>query len=255
MMRYLLVLVLAIAAVAGFPRAHAPRPRLDGRIVGGHPVSIKDYNYQISLQYFGGHYCGGSIISETVVLTAAHCTSGSSPSYFEILYGTDDLYSGGGLVSVSEIFVHSQYNPSRIDYDVSILHLGGSISFSDSAKPVVLTSTPQNAGNLRSATVSGWGALSSGGGSPSVLYAVDVVEYTNEDCNSAYGSITDRMICFASPGKDACQGDSGGPLNDVSNKEQVGIVSWGRGCALPAYPGVYSNVYTLKSWIDEHSRK
>ncbi|KAF5283117.1 hypothetical protein FQA39_LY17424 [Lamprigera yunnana] len=255
MMRYLLVLVLAIAADAGFHRAHVPRPRLDGRIVGGSPVSIKEYNYQISLQYFGGHYCGGSIISETVVLTAAHCTEGSSPSYFEILYGTDDLYSGGGIVSVSQIFVHPDYNSRTIDFDVSVLHLGGSITFSDSAQPTILTTTPQSAGNLRSATVSGWGALSSGGGSPSVLYAVDVEEFTNADCNNAYGSITDRMICFGAPGKDSCQGDSGGPLVDVSNREQVGIVSWGYGCADPNYPGVYSNVYNLKSWIDGQSRK
>ncbi|KAF5276940.1 hypothetical protein FQA39_LY18534 [Lamprigera yunnana] len=255
MMRYLLVLVLAIAAVAGFPRAPAPRPRLDGKIVGGRPVSIYNYNYQISLQYYGGHYCGGSIISKSVILTAAHCTEGELPSVFKILYGTDKLNSGGKKVSVSRIIIHPKYNPSTFDYDVSVLHLSGSISFSASAQPTVLTTTPPNANKLRSGAVSGWGALSSGGGSPSVLYAVDVQEFTYSACNSAYGSITDRMICFGAPGKDSCQGDSGGPLVDVTNKEQIGIVSWGRGCALPRYPGVYSNVYLLKSWINQNSRK
>ncbi|KAF5301227.1 hypothetical protein FQA39_LY10813 [Lamprigera yunnana] len=112
-----------------------------------------------------------------------------------------------------------------IDFDVSVLHLSGSISYSDEVQPIIPTGPPQNA----------------------VLHAVDVEEYTNTDCNNAYG--------FGAPEKDACRGDSGGPLVDVLNREQVGIVSWGYGCGDPSYPGVYSNVYILKSWFDAQSRK
>jgi trypsin len=86
--------------------------------------------------------------------------------------------------------------------------------------------------------------------------AVDVYIIPREECNkayAAYGGITDNMICAGVPGggKDACQGDSGGPL--VFGRFLVGIVSWGVGCALPNYPGVYSNIDTLKSFITDNT--
>ncbi|KAF5276944.1 hypothetical protein FQA39_LY18538 [Lamprigera yunnana] len=243
--------------VAAFPHVKSPTPRLDGKIVGGHPVNIEDYNYQVSLQFYGGHFCGGSILNDHVVLTAAHCTFGRPSSAFNILYGTHDLFSSGAsLVSVSSILNHNDYNTVNSNNDVSLMYLSSSIQFSAAAQPTILSTTPQNGGHLRTATVSGWGYLSNGGSSPSVLHAVDVFEYPNEYCKDIYlGIITDRMICFGAPGKDSCQGDSGGPLVDVSTKEQVGIVSFGLACADPKYPGVYSNVYALKSWIDENGSK
>ncbi|KAF5288402.1 hypothetical protein FQA39_LY15439 [Lamprigera yunnana] len=255
MMRYLLVSFLAIAAVAAIPRIRSPR--LDGKIVGGHPVQIEDYNYQISLFYYGGHFCGGSILNDHVALTAAHCTVNRPTSAFSVLYGTHDLESGGALVDASEIVMHPEYNVLYYnDYDVALVYLQGSIQFSSKAQPTVLTSTPQNTAKLRQASVSGWGALSTGGSSPTVLYAVDVKEYANYYCRAIYGEvITAQMICFASPGKDSCQGDSGGPLVDATNKEQLGIVSWGAGCADPSLPGVYSDVYILKSWIEQNGGK
>jgi trypsin len=119
-------------------------------------------------------------------------------------------------------------------------------------QPISLTSTEPFAGNL--SVVSGWGRLSSGGAIPSQLQAVEVDIISSTACNSSYadyGGITENMICAGVPGggKDACQGDSGGPL--VVGDELVGIVSWGVGCALPDYPGVYSNVATLKDFITE----
>ena len=83
---------------------------------------------------------------------------------------------------------------------------------------------------------------------------VNVPIVPREVCNNAYeayGGITENMICAAAlgGGKDACQGDSGGPL--VVDGKLVGIVSWGVGCALPLYPGVYSNVATLKSFVTQ----
>ncbi|KAF5286548.1 hypothetical protein FQA39_LY16231 [Lamprigera yunnana] len=252
MIRYLLILVWAVAAIAALP----PIPRLDGRIIGGHPVSIKDYSYQISLQYRrGGHFCGGSILSRKVILTSAHCASEGPPSNFKILYGTEHLYSGGAKINVSEIFAHPDYSSKSNDFDVSLVYLNDFIQFGDSAQPIKRTRTPQDESNLRSATISGWGAISINGGSPPLLYAAEVKEYTNKACNDIYGSITDQMICFASPGADSCTGDSGGPLVDIVTKEQVGIISWGISCAHPSFPGVYSNIYTLNAWIEEHSRK
>ncbi|KAF5276945.1 hypothetical protein FQA39_LY18539 [Lamprigera yunnana] len=252
MMRYVLVSFLAIAAVAAIPRIRSPR--LDGKIVGGRPVQIEDYNYQISLFYYGSHFCGGSILNDHVVLTAAHCTENRPSSAFSVLYGTHDLESGGTLVDASTIVRHPNYNVLYYnDYDVALVYVVHFIEFSSKAQPTVLTSTPQNTTKLRLASVSGWGSLSSGGSSPRLLYAVNVKEYATYSCNAIYGEvITAQMICFASPGKDSCQGDSGGPLVDATNKEQIGIVSWGTDCTDRSFPGVYTNVQTLQSWIEHN---
>ena len=106
-------------------------------------------------------------------------------------------------------------------------------------------------------TVSGWGTLSSGGQSPDKLMEVDVPYVTNEICNSAEaygGQVQDTEMCagFKEGGKDSCQGDSGGPLVVPHNNGfvQVGVVSWGDGCAAKDKYGVYANVAALKGWID-----
>ena len=122
-------------------------------------------------------------------------------------------------------------------------------------RPIPLTISEPAAGSL--AVVSGWGTLHYGDTDlPSQLQAVEVYITSRVECNSAYavyGGITDRMICAAVPGggKDACQGDSGGPL--VVNGVLVGIVSWGAGCADARYPGVYSDVATLRSFVTEQT--
>merc|ERR1719361_2516958 len=105
---------------------------------------------------------------------------------------------------------------------------------------------------------SGWGTLSSGGSATNNLQYVRVPAITNAQCNSAYGgSITDTMICAGYPGvggKDACQGDSGGPFvcNDNGNAVIAGVVSWGNGCALADYPGVYARTTSALSWIQSN---
>eukprot|EP00951_Prasinocladus_malaysianus_P004005 scaffold28405_cov40-Prasinocladus_malaysianus.AAC.1 len=104
--------------------------------------------------------------------------------------------------------------------------------------------------------VMGWGTTSSGGSSAPRLMEVDVAYHSNPDCNDAYGagSITDSMMCAASPGQDSCQGDSGGPLivkrDEAVYDVQVGVVSWGYGCADPRYPGVYARISDVRSWLD-----
>merc|ERR1712172_427605 len=108
-------------------------------------------------------------------------------------------------------------------------------------------------GEYLPATVTGWGTLSSGGSQPTVLQEVDVTVTTNTACKNAYGSsmITANMICAADSGKDSCQGDSGGPMIAEENGRQalIGVVSWGYGCAMEAYPGVYARVTEKMDWI------
>ena len=128
-------------------------------------------------------------------------------------------------------------------------------TYSPGVQPISLTSSEPAAGSL--AVVSGWGTQNFGDPNlPLQLHAVDVYITSRTTCDSAYsddGGITENMICAAVPGggKDACQNDSGGPL--VVGGQLVGIVSSGIGCAEADYPGVYSNVATLKSFVTQET--
>ena len=122
--------------------------------------------------------------------------------------------------------------------------------YSNAVQPISMTTVSPSAGSA--VIVTGWGALFAGGYSPSQLQQVQVNIVDHEECSRnyrAYGGVTARMICagVSQGGKDACQGDSGGPL--VSNGKLVGVVSWGVGCAYQGYPGVYSDVANLRSWV------
>jgi len=229
-------------------------PNRSNRIVGGVETEENEYPWQVGLVSASGSrpWCGGTLISDRHVLTAAHCTAGSSPSSISVLVGehrTDD--STFTRVPLSAITDHPDYNSGTLDNDYSILTLAEPVEFSATIAPACLPSTNSDfAGVL--ATVSGWGTLSSGGNQPTVLNEVDVTVQSNAECNSAYGSgITDNMICAADAGKDSCQGDSGGPLVAQENDKYtlIGVVSWGYGCAMPQYPGVYARVTEKMDWI------
>merc|ERR1719221_1286415 len=225
------------------------------RIVGGEETEEHEYPWQVGLVSASGSHpwCGGTLISSQHVLTAAHCTDGSSPSSIAVLLGEHKIDdSQYNRVAISAITDHPGYNSGTLDSDFSILTLAEPVTFSNSISPACLPATTSKdyAGHV--ATVSDWGTLSSGGNQPTVLNDVDVTIQTNQACNDAYGNqITDNMICAASPGKDSCQGDSGGPLVTQENNHYtlVGVVSWGYGCAMASYPGVYARVTAQMNWI------
>lgn len=174
---------------------------------------------------------------------------------YTIRVGSTYHNNGGQLIDVAEVFIHPLYNPGTYDYDVSIMKTSGSLSFDDTIQPISLTNDEAPAGSLT--TVSGWGDLYPGGDMSLILQAVEVSLITRLACQGKYGfsKITDQMICAGSEngGKDSCQGDSGGPL--IFNGVQIGVVSWGNGCADYRYPGVYTNLASggIKDFINEHS--
>ncbi|KAK9695304.1 Trypsin [Popillia japonica] len=219
----------------------------DGRIVGGAPVHIEDYPYQVSVQLLGFHYCGGAIISDQYILSAAHCYSGRLARYpYTVRAGSSYHKKGGQVVSVMKISTHPNYNKTApTDSDISILQLASSLKFGSGVAPISLPEQNQAFADGTRAVVSGWGDLEEKGKGSFQLQAVWVPVVDNSKCESLYRvlgyKVTKSMVCagYDDGGKDACQNDSGGPL--VANGLLIGIVSWGDGCARPGALGVYAD--------------
>ncbi|KAG8227078.1 hypothetical protein J437_LFUL007415 [Ladona fulva] len=257
--------------------ASPPKPRLDGRIVGGTDAREGEIPYQISLRYLGSHRCGGSIISEDWAVTAAHCVQGVLAEDLEIMVGSVDI-NDGTIHQVYYVAYHPNFDQYLIDWDIAVLKLVvrkvnlGEVNeiytvfklqvekpfvFSDIVKAVALPQEGEEPQPEEIAIISGWGYTSEGSGIiPENLQRLAVPIISREECNidySDYGGITERMICagIEEGGKDACQGDSGGPL--VIDGKLQGIVSWGAGCARPKHPGVYSRVSAMRSFLFEET--
>ncbi|MGB5976020.1 MAG: trypsin-like serine protease, partial [Cyclobacteriaceae bacterium] len=238
-------------------------------IVGGSNADIANYPYQVALQTTSGQqFCGGTIICDTWIVTAAHCLQGSSgnAANIQILAGTTRLSTAGQGQTrlVEQVIIYPGYVDVTLGRDCALLKLASPLDLSDpnvGAIPMA-TEADRNAGLTDAgviSTISGWGTLSSGGSSPDVLQAAQVPIVSNAVADNAYGTttITDDQLAagyMGTGGVDACQGDSGGPLvvSDASGTGVIlaGIVSWGNGCALPDYPGMYARASTFESWVD-----
>lgn len=223
------------------------------RIVGGRRADATDNPFQVALlnkdiaNNFNAQFCGGSLISPTIIVTAAHCSDFVNSSQVQVLTGARSLDGTGTRRDVQAIVVHPKWNSSNQDYDVAVWRLS-----SPAAGPFATLAATDGTGNM---LATGWGALTEGGSFPVELHRVELPLVDRGDCNDANsynGSITARMMCAGTSGggRDTCQGDSGGPL--TRNNELVGITSWGRGCARPNFYGVYARVSDteIKSFIE-----
>ncbi len=235
-------------------------------IVGGTQTTIENRPWQISLQSTGGsHFCGGTIIGATWIVTANHCVEGTSASQLRVVAAaTNRNGSGGQIRNVSQIVRYAGYVDPEHGKDIALLKLSSALDLTDPGTQAIPYATSTTVADGRTdpgiiGTVSGWGTLSSGSSSmPSNLQTVDVPIVSNTQADQAYPeSITADQLAaglIGIGGKDSCQGDSGGPFVVPGPDGSVilaGVVSWGYGCAAPQYPGMYARVSSFATWIEQ----
>lgn len=265
-----LVFCLLAFSLSMQAQQHAPK------VTGGGLANITSVPYQVSIHHNGSHICGGSIINDRFVLTAAHCMKDISPfnlNQLKIKVGLSSQNSPGIRLqqfNVSRIIRHPNYNASNFDYDYALIEIRGRFSFNSWVQPVALAglgSSAQAIGNM--VKVSGWGWTTPGSNSSSnTLRAVNVPIISNATANSqldaslsSHNPITARMIATGAVNSDrlgACHGDSGGPLVYKPAGQaavQIGVVSWGTSRCIGGInsPSIYARVSSVKSWIGVHA--
>ncbi|XP_053684003.1 CLIP domain-containing serine protease B4-like [Sabethes cyaneus] len=286
------VLILTVAA-DGDATSHnslkskLPRPGVCGvnladRIIGGQKTALNAYPWTVLLiaQPTNGnsqsYSCGGSLISDQYVLTAAHCFRELPPGFniTKVRLGEWDLLSEEDCVDgvcadkpididVGSAAIHEDYDSVDIHNDIALIKLSRKVSYTDFISPVCLPLSISNnePDSSKNFTVVGWGATERGQERPGVFgnrYKLEVVVpgVDLDECKKTYPRLIDSELCAGGELlKDSCSGDSGGCLaahEDDGYWYQYGVVSYGRGCGRRDTPGVYARVTSFLSWIDNH---
>ncbi|XP_026315927.1 chymotrypsin-1-like [Hyposmocoma kahamanoa] len=221
------------------------------RIVGGTKAKNGSVPYQVSLRIWGvWHFCGASIVTPRVILTAAHCVDRLKPEYFTAIVGTNQLRSGGTSYKIRKIVKHENYDDYVIKNDIAVLFTQDEMEFGDKVDAIELNDEPVEKGE--ELLLTGWGTTSYPGRIPNDLMQLELRSITYEECKEAHKNINpvfETQVCaLTHAGEGACHGDSGGPL--VRELRQIGIVSWGIPCAR-GKPDVYTKVEAFMRWIEK----
>ncbi|KAA0201917.1 hypothetical protein HAZT_HAZT009355 [Hyalella azteca] len=248
------------------------------RVKGGQDAKFGEFPWMVSIRINGGHFCGGLLINNKFVLSAAHCTLRRPEKYVTVVVGEYDLLKEEKtppeqIIAVHKIYNHENFTKRYID-DISLLELKEPVVWSKNIRPMCLPDMmmdgTDNPLDNTAATLAGWGWTdehSKGGVRANILQKTDVRVVSKDSCQESYVKETgkavgepqaivlfDTHLCAGVPdgSRDACQGDSGGPLmsRDKEGREVcVGIVSAGIGCGRPGLPGLYTRVSRYTNWI------
>jgi len=249
----------------GQPRAECGIEGPTAKIVGGEEATPHTWPWQVALFIDNAWFCGGSIISENYVLTAAHCADGAS--YFDVMAGAHNIRDDeNDRVEITSYngWTHPGWNPQIIENDLALIELPEPVPMNN----IISTSCLPNKGEVIEVgsltTVTGWGlpSDSAGGISPVLREVRDIPVMDSAPCNDYYGIINDGIVCIdTTGGRGSCNGDSGGPLVQKAGQKgpgqkwtQVGIVSFGsiEGCESGRPDGFTRTEYYI-DWINSET--
>lgn len=256
-LRHRFVAVVSIVLLAALGTS-SPAAAAETKITNGQDADAGEYPFMVSLQApGGGHFCGGSLIDDEWVLTAAHCIDGAA---VEVVIGGRDLQARDGTrVAVTEQIVHPDYDPNTSLNDIALLRLASpqqlpTLELADAADGAL-----EAPGRI--VTLTGWGGVSNDQQNqqyPNTLQEAEMPVLQETDCRGQAGfeNYDDAtLVCAGAPeqdadaGVDACQGDSGGPLfaDDGGTRVQIGLVSYGPTCGYT--PTAYTQVSAFTDFI------
>jgi trypsin len=260
-LRFVLPLTLACSTLACTASTESEEATASDEqpIIGGVEAQVGAWPGTVALYKGNSQVCGGALIADRWVVTAAHCVAPGSTTggFSKVVINRHKLSSAlGESIGVKRAFRHASYSSSTQNNDIALIEL-----VSRSAAPVAKLVTPALAAFAAGTSVVtvGWGLTSEGGNSSDVLREVAVPVIATTTCRgySGYSPVNENMICAGYPqgGRDSCQGDSGSPLflKQGTQIYQVGLTSWGIGCARARAPGVYTRVGNYLSWIQQQT--
>ncbi|XP_057328312.1 trypsin-1-like [Microplitis mediator] len=251
-----LIVLFIFSAVAADPLRNNLLLKQNARIIGGQDAAIEDFPYQVNFLRNGFNRCGGAIIAKNWVLTTASCPV----EYGMIVHaGSNFTNAGGSYHTVARVIKHEAFevNVNQIpSNNIALVEVYQPFVFDKTRQPIPLFNVNEEIEAGTIATVAGWGQIYSvlPGLYSYNLKSVSVPIVPNDKCSELYnefGGIPQGQLCagYLEGGKNVCVGDGGSPL--VVNGRVAGLVSWGKGCAQPNYPGTYTSIAAYRSWVDE----
>ncbi|XP_047386488.1 putative inactive serine protease 43 [Sciurus carolinensis] len=229
------------------------------RIYGGTKAPQRKWPWQVSLQSYNTHVCGGSLITNQLVLTAAHCVVGRIRDY-KVMLGNNELFQfdeNEVVVPVKDIVPHQYYDVQQVTNDIAIALLDFPVNYSSYIQPICLPERPFTVKAETLCWVTGWGRMEgngmligmSGPGGMGDRERAEQVQWSSSLGADLKKSKDDLHIWSNEIADVSREGDSGGPLAcEVNNTWiQMGVVSWGYFCGV--LPSVYTDVIQYKKWI------
>ncbi|XP_075982015.1 trypsin, alkaline C-like [Anticarsia gemmatalis] len=248
-MRVFILLAVCYAAVSAVPTAP--------RIVGGDVTTIDNYPSMVAiLNAFDlinfRQTCGGTILNQRSVLTAAHCFFPPNPEEFRVRVGSTYRHSGGTVFNSDRLIIHPDY---RGDHDIALLRIAGTFVYSNVVQPAPIAGPNYQLLGDEEVWATGWGAIYFMGPRSEELRHVQYWTISQEVCSERQGSAAaDNILCtgwLGVGGVGQCHGDSGGPV--YHHGVVVGVTHGGSGCASPIFPSVNMRVSFYSTWIQDNA--
>ncbi|KAK9302902.1 hypothetical protein QLX08_005241 [Tetragonisca angustula] len=233
------------------------------RIVGGNVTSVYEFPWIVSMSKQGTFYCAGSLITRKHVLTAAHCMEGFDRRSIKLVLVDNDRekFDKNAIIRrIKSVVIHEKFHSYTYNNDIAIIEMDRPVNVNGIVRTACLPEDKAIDYTGATATVIGWGRTGESEPVSNELRRVNLPILSQEECDqSGYQTnrISENMFCagYLEGDLDACFGDSGGPLHvkgTFGHLEVIGIISWGRGCARPNFPGIYTKLTNYLGWLKDH---